>query len=64
MSTPYNYGVIMGGRHKNFEDWTNIELLNYENKNLSVSFFLGQPVQILSGIQNDCEVTSFPMTKY
>jgi hypothetical protein len=37
----------MGGRQKNFEDWMNIELLNYENKNLSVSFFLGHPVYIL-----------------
>jgi hypothetical protein len=26
MSTPHNYGVIMGGRHKNFEDRMNIEL--------------------------------------
>ena len=26
VSTPHNYGVIMGGRHKNFEDRMNIEL--------------------------------------
>jgi hypothetical protein len=23
---PHNYRLIMGGRHKNFEDWMNIEL--------------------------------------
>jgi hypothetical protein len=34
----------MGDRNKNFEDWMNIELLNYENKIFSVSFFLGHPV--------------------
>jgi hypothetical protein len=37
----------MGDRHNNFEDWMNIELLNYENKKNSDSFFLGHPVYIL-----------------
>ena len=44
VSTPHKYGVIMGSRHTNFEDWMNIDLLNYENKICSVSFFLGHPV--------------------
>jgi hypothetical protein len=26
VSTPHNYPLIMGGRHKNFEDWMNIKL--------------------------------------
>jgi hypothetical protein len=44
VSTPHNNPLIMGGRRKNFEDWMNIELLNYDNKKISVSFFLGHPV--------------------
>jgi hypothetical protein len=42
----------MGGRHKNFEDWMALELLNYENKKFPVSFFLGHPVE--NGIRDTC----------
>jgi hypothetical protein len=45
----------MGGRHKNFEDWMNIELLNYENTFFSVSFFWGHTAYI-SGIMANCSI--------
>jgi hypothetical protein len=34
VSTPHNYPLILGGRHKNFEDWMNIELLNYKREKI------------------------------
>ena len=45
----------MGGRHTNFEDWMNIELLNYKNKMFSVSFFLGHLVYILNLLSSKSE---------
>ena len=38
----------MGGRHKNFEDWMNIELLNYENKIFKIYIFLIHALYIKS----------------
>ena len=43
VSTPHNYPLIMGGGHKNFEDWMNIELLNYENKIFKICVFAVTP---------------------
>jgi hypothetical protein len=38
----------MWGTHKNFENWMNIELINYKNKVFRVSFFLGHSVLLLT----------------
>jgi hypothetical protein len=52
--------LIIGGRHKNFENWMNIELFNYKNKNFSVSFFFGHSVlywtRICKTIQNSIPI--------
>ena len=42
VSTPHNYPLIMGGRHKNLSDWMIFELIYYENKivKMYVFFFI------------------------
>jgi hypothetical protein len=37
----------MRGRHKKFEDWMNIELINYENKIVKICVFAVTPFNIL-----------------